>query len=533
MDGRIKHYIERADSLYYYSTDNPTKAYDLYRQAYLASDSIGQNKYAFKALNNILSLLILNNNHPELWDFYSEEMGRFVSSAQDSLWYEFQQNKIILQRYYSNYDFQGFNIHNWDLLIAKAQAINDIELEIEIRAIYAIYLELTNQDIERAKNQYFQILDIVESDMNLLSKFRFTTLGNLGNLFQQEAEYQLAIDYYYKALAEVSTTKTPQNEVRLYNWISECYTALGIKDSAFVYLNSAYKSEVELNRTKYDVAISKIEEEYQNQQLTSELTFIEDRNKRNLEIFGLIISLGILLGIYQMTRLRLSRVKTKALANQLKLEETSKEVVAINSRLDGEEQERQRISALLHDSVCSQLTAASFHLKHLSNINTDSQNGFQKVNTIVSEASQQARDLSHDLYPPVLIHYGLGKAITELALKYQSALIDFKVYLNPEPPRISPKMEGAIYFCIQEILQNVLKHSEADRCIIRFSLQSESMVIEISDNGVGYSIDGVIQEGLGLISIRARLENLGGSFIIKHQEQTLHVLKVPCRASDN
>jgi signal transduction histidine kinase len=123
------------------------------------------------------------------------------------------------------------------------------------------------------------------------------------------------------------------------------------------------------------------------------------------------------------------------------------------------------------------------------------------------------RRLVYDLRPPTLDELGLLAAIRERAAQYSNAPQGFHVTVNApaELPALPAAVEVAAYRIVQEALENVSKHSQARQCAIRFA-NHNGLEIEITDNGIG--LPPHLTPGVGLRSIRERVEELGGTRVL-------------------
>ena len=196
--------------------------------------------------------------------------------------------------------------------------------------------------------------------------------------------------------------------------------------------------------------------------------------------------------------------------------------MAISARLDGAEQERIRVAQVLHDSIASQLTTADFQMTVMrAQLRPDETELLDKSVNLIQASSQQVRELSHELVPPVLLKLGLIPALQDLCHKYSSEQLSFTMgsgQSDIEQISIDRDTSFTIYLITQELLQNILKHSDASEVSIRHYTRDEQLTIEIRDNSsISLSDDDLSDDqSLGLISLRTRIESLGGSFSRKN-----------------
>src|SRR5690606_22717736 len=113
--------------------------------------------------------------------------------------------------------------------------------------------------------------------------------------------------------------------------------------------------------------------------------------------------------------------------------------------------------------------------------------------------------------------FGLLYALDDLCEKYSNSNLHFE-YLNTisNKKRYPEKFETRLYFIISELLNNIIKHSEATRAEVSLSESNNKLIIKITDNGKGFDInDFNFVEGFGLNQIKARINNLNGHFKVK------------------
>ena len=104
----------------------------------------------------------------------------------------------------------------------------------------------------------------------------------------------------------------------------------------------------------------------------------------------------------------------------------------------------------------------------------------------IKTLSNTLRDLSHGLQPPLLRYGGIRPALKSLCEKFQTVNGTQMEFFSPaEFPRLSAQQEHCIFRVAQESLQNVVKHSGADRVRIVLDREPHQIQLTISDNGHG------------------------------------------------
>jgi len=198
----------------------------------------------------------------------------------------------------------------------------------------------------------------------------------------------------------------------------------------------------------------------------------------------------------------------------LQQEERTRSLLAMTQ---GEEKERKRIASALHDGIVGMLTAVRLHLMKAQKkkpILVDDEE-FNDVLMLLDQALSEVRKTAHNLMPELLLQHGLPEAIRIFCnsiQKAQQAQIDFQYY--GFIGQLNKHFELFVYRMVQELIQNVLKHAQAERMLVQLSQHEHILTITVEDDGVGIAGKD-IGNGAGLISILNRIHDLNGTFNIE------------------
>ena len=227
-------------------------------------------------------------------------------------------------------------------------------------------------------------------------------------------------------------------------------------------------------------------------------------------------------------RLKLSE---NELEQQRKLEKLKSDSQAkiINAAIDGKETERKQIAEILHDNVSALLSSANMHLQATQKQfkGDEVPIEIQKSQQIILEASQKIRELSHNLVSSVLLKFGLEYAIKDAAKKYSNSSLRFFTAIS-NVNRYAQEYEIKIFNIVQELINNILKHSKAEKAYIAMEEEDSMLTIMVKDDGKGFDTN-KSKDGIGLNQIRARVDMLNGSFEIESAKNigTKIIIKVP------
>ncbi|MDM7998995.1 MAG: GAF domain-containing protein [Dehalococcoidia bacterium] len=214
--------------------------------------------------------------------------------------------------------------------------------------------------------------------------------------------------------------------------------------------------------------------------------------------------------------------------------------------LRAQEEERQRISTEIHDSVAQLMVSASYHTQSSSALLAQSKfdrarEEAEFATKIIGKCVKELRGIVTELYPPALSELGLLGALQENVEYFRRETgVACRIVSTTLPEQLSPVQEMVIYRVVQEALNNVLKHAQATEAQISLDTNDGEITVEISDNGKGFDAAGAgrtkPQYGrVGLLNMRSRAQMLGGNLNIEARPGggTKVILTIPRASPDN
>jgi signal transduction histidine kinase len=197
-----------------------------------------------------------------------------------------------------------------------------------------------------------------------------------------------------------------------------------------------------------------------------------------------------------------------------------------------QDHERRRLERNLHDGAQQDLVALAVKLRLAESVVQDPQRELEMLATLRADAQaalENLRELARGIYPPLLADKGLAEA-----LQAQGRRAPIAVEVGTDGVgRYPQEVEGAVYFCCMEALQNVAKYAEASKATIALVGGSGWLTFTVTDDGVGFEPERTPM-GTGLRGMADRLEALGGSLEIRSQPRhgTTVTGRIPVRASE-
>lgn len=206
-----------------------------------------------------------------------------------------------------------------------------------------------------------------------------------------------------------------------------------------------------------------------------------------------------------------------------------------------EERERRQIALHLHDHIGQTLAVLRLRLDVLRAQVGDgtARAAVDDVAVLVGQVIGDVRSLTYEISPPILHELGLGPALEWLGEHLSRRFgLPIRVTVPETPLRVDDVVASMLFRSVGELLTNVVKHAAATRAVVRIGLRRGRIRVEVADDGVGFDaalaaarVPG--RDGLGLFSIRERLEYLGGRMTVRSApgKGTTVVLDAPARMS--
>lgn len=185
------------------------------------------------------------------------------------------------------------------------------------------------------------------------------------------------------------------------------------------------------------------------------------------------------------------------------------------------EEERRRIRRDLHDGLGPQLASQTLKLETAHDLIPAQPVHAQAVlNDLVALSQKmmgEIRQLVYALRPPALDDFGLIGALRDVIARVVPPTIQVEMRVPDAMPPLPAAVEVAVYRIAQEAITNVARHAQATHCVVQMALVAggahpETLILEVCDNGIGVAADA--RSGVGMYSMRERVEELGGTLSI-------------------
>lgn len=271
--------------------------------------------------------------------------------------------------------------------------------------------------------------------------------------------------------------------------------------------------------TNLEQAVSEAEVRYKTARIQQEKEIVEinAKKQKQLYLFGFLLILIVLgAGTYVLIQRRSNKQKTKHLEELAEIDKTRfKEVI------EAEEKERSRIARELHDGLGQLLSTARLHVAGLEDSVAEEDKASLDISLkTIDTACIEVRNVSHNLMPHALIRLGLIPAIRELVATVNAAKSIQIDFVSAIEGSLGTSLDITIYRVVQEVLNNMLKHSKASQIHLSIEKNASDLTIIILDNGIGFDTEELKNtKGIGWKNIFSRISMLNGDIRLESQLQ--------------
>ena len=197
------------------------------------------------------------------------------------------------------------------------------------------------------------------------------------------------------------------------------------------------------------------------------------------------------------------------------------------SIITGQEKERKRVAAEIHDGIGQMLTSMRMRIEMLETQFPNFANDMNDIQKLLQSIIDETRRICSNLLPNVLDDFGLRAAVNDIVKSVQEnsvSKINFEESLMLE--YVDREIEVGVFRIIQEALNNIMKHADATAVSIFLKNDKNTLNLMIKDNGKGFSFDEnelfkmeMAKKNNGLRNMKERAELLGGNLVITSKQK--------------
>lgn len=358
------------------------------------------------------------------------------------------------------------------------------------------------------------------------------SLRHIGYVYYRINNYDSADHYLRRALKITDENNFLDDGLLVLQQLAELYEARNDYRTSNDFLKKYYQKSSSIYSQEYDQRILELRTQYETasaeldaeQAKSRSLRLEKNRNITIIVAASLLILFSIWLYVIDQKRKNIKAIAAKNdELNKQRIDELlqQQEIASLQGVLEGQEQERKRVAIDLHDRLGGILSMVKLHFsaveEKLPEDNPEKKK-FLTASELLDLAAGEVRSISHNLLSGVLAKFGLLPALKDLTDRInESGEIKLNLIHYNIENALNGEQELQIYRIVQELISNILKHSEALEATIQLIRNDDEKKVNliVEDDGKGFNPNAPsLSGGIGLSNLKARVGKLNGSFHI-------------------
>lgn len=377
--------------------------------------------------------------------------------------------------------------------------------------------------------QYYKKALKISENKDSLRRIRYLCLAQLSEIYRELGKLDVVKFYLKEAEKNINKADTLTSKYGLNVYKSFYYYDVKKYKKAYDFLKLASIQSIQLDFKKNAYEIGRLNLKYQTEKkekellkakaekATTELNLTKQKQLTYTLFGGLAL---ILLGGYALFQ------KNKRKHQLIIAKEKESGLQAI---IQAEENERSKIARELHDGVVQEIGSVILNsrnaLEKMNILNTPESQHLLKV---LENSNEDIRNISHQMMPRALEELGLIAAVDDLlssTLPLKGVKVNYEHFNITE--RLPQKIEKTLFRIMQELTNNILKHSKASEVSVQLFETGNNVMLIVEDNGIG--IKPKSSKGIGLLNINSRLDMVKGTvnFEPSTESGTLVTVRIP------
>jgi two-component system NarL family sensor kinase len=361
---------------------------------------------------------------------------------------------------------------------------------------------------------------------------------NKGENYFKFGQYQNAAIWMEKCLERSLAIGFTDLSRHTYDYLAKTYKAMGNYKKAYDWQERAIVFKDSLFNADRTRVIHEMQTKYETEKKEQQISLLNSENElkqatieRNYFLIAGLIAMVLLISLgFYLWRYRDQQKQNAVLQEQkVRLREAQ-----VNAVIDSQEKERRRFASDLHDGMGQLISALQLNINAIRQQKEIEKRDmlFENSEHILTDIHGEIRNIAFNLMPPVLIKEGLISGLNELIRRINKAgTVKVSLSQHDMPSRFNEVGEISLYRIIQELLGNIVKHSQATRVTLDFTGFDDEVVLTLEDDGIGYSLEKFQNnEGNGWRNISSRLNLIKATIdfdVVEGRKNNTVIITIP------
>ena len=410
--------------------------------------------------------------------------------------------------------------------IDLAQKANNIYLQTLLYTNYSDFFSDKGN-----KKKALNYLKKGESLANLCSDNAnlFFINSSLGYHYSKSKNYKKAIKHYKTAIDTYSQYADGTQIANNYWLLADALYYDKQYEEGFLYIEEVIYLNDSLFNIDKNKTFEKLQTEYEVEKKNNTITFLEKEQQLKSQKLQLVYAIGglvlfvlvLLIFVYRYkirAQKRIEQQNKKLYQQEKEQLQQAQKIKRIESFIEGQEIEKNRIALELHDGIAGDLAGIK-HLLHATNRENKNVE-ILKITENLDVISHEVRSLSHSLNSNYILQTPFLELLLELKNKFETSKkikIELDIYPKKKINTLGKDKKHHLYRIIQELIHNAIKHSKSTIIHISFTFHNTYTSLLIEDNGTGFDKESKLN-GTGFKNISDRVDKFDGTL---HIDSTL------------
>lgn len=458
-------------------------------------EELGDPSTIASALLNVGNVYFLREEFMEAKAYYFKSLALKRELAKDVMNQNIQKTLGNIANVYQKLGNRDSAFYYFKAAIPYARQANDLKnLCLDYTEIGLTFSQ--QKRFDSALYYYNQSLAIYNEGKFVNEFDRATLLQSISQTYLEMGQLKTALRYAGESLAIAQKMSNPNKLKEAYELLADLHERNGNNTLALDAMKKFMVFKDSLVDSEKNKQIAEIQTKYETEKKDNQITLLNRENElkqatitNNYWLIGsLTVTIAAMMLAFVVWRNN-QRQKQKVVQQEQKMRLREAQ---IRAEIESQENERKRFASDMHDGIGQLVSALAINVQSLkTNQPLASAVGLvENSEALLGEIQQEIRNIAFNLMPVILVKEGLVPAVRELLRRVQKASsIKTDISVHDVPTRFPDVVEISVYRIIQELVSNIIKHSQSTELQISFTGHEDEVVVTIEDNGNGYDLN--------------------------------------------